>query len=219
MDGLRRFAHRRLSYANVAATLALVFSMGGTALAAHHYLLSSSSQIKPSLLAQLKGRTGAAGPAGAAGAPGAAGAAGATGSAGTPNPDATAVDGANVTPIFVDVAPSSTKVTFYSGEGLTLSTECETGTMVVYAQSSDGTASLFDEGIFNSGDTTFTPQDSSEMSTTLTAIASVGGGQITLTYARSIGVSVRATFAFESGGAFGQSEHCAVFGDAVATAS
>ena len=42
------FARTRLTYANVAATLALVFSMTGGALAAKHYLINSTRQINPS---------------------------------------------------------------------------------------------------------------------------------------------------------------------------
>src|SRR6202043_2254580 len=41
---------RRFSYANVAATLALVFSMSGGALAAKHYLINSTKQINPKVL-------------------------------------------------------------------------------------------------------------------------------------------------------------------------
>jgi len=58
---------RHLTYANVVATLALVFAMSGGALAAKHYLLTSTKQIKPSLLATLKGKAGPRGPAGPAG--------------------------------------------------------------------------------------------------------------------------------------------------------
>ncbi len=81
----------RLSYANVVATLALVFAMSGGALAASKFLITSTKQIKPSVLSQLKGRGGArgpvgpvgpAGPAGAQGPQGAQGAAGAGGKAG-----------------------------------------------------------------------------------------------------------------------------------------
>lgn len=43
----------RLSYANVAATLALVFSMSGGALAATHYLINSTKQINPKVLKKL----------------------------------------------------------------------------------------------------------------------------------------------------------------------
>jgi len=83
---------RHLTYANVAATLALVFAMSGGALAARHYLITSTKQIKPSVLKALKGNSGAAGrvgPAGPAGAPGAigpTGAPGGTGAAGLQGP-------------------------------------------------------------------------------------------------------------------------------------
>jgi hypothetical protein len=56
--------HRRVNYANVTATLALVFSMSGGALAANHYLITSTKQISPKLLKKLKGKTGATGVAG-----------------------------------------------------------------------------------------------------------------------------------------------------------
>jgi hypothetical protein len=73
---------RRLSYANVSATLALVFSMSGGALAANHYLISSAKQINPTVLKKLKGASGKAGAPGAQGAAGAAGAAGKEGAPG-----------------------------------------------------------------------------------------------------------------------------------------
>ncbi|MHB8240434.1 MAG: hypothetical protein ACYDHN_00430 [Solirubrobacteraceae bacterium] len=41
---------KRLTYANVTATLALVFSMSGGALAASHYLIRSTKQISPKVL-------------------------------------------------------------------------------------------------------------------------------------------------------------------------
>jgi len=67
---------RRLTYTNVGVTLALFFSMSGGALAAGHYLITSTKQIKPSVLSALKGK---AGPAGATGSAGVAGNAGAPG--------------------------------------------------------------------------------------------------------------------------------------------
>jgi hypothetical protein len=48
-------------------TLALVFAMSGGAYAASKYVISSTKQIKPSVLASLKGANGKTGPAGAQG--------------------------------------------------------------------------------------------------------------------------------------------------------
>src|ERR1700680_1108994 len=88
---MRAFIRRRLSYANVAATLALVFAMSGGALAATHYLITSTKQISPKVLHKLRGSrgskgsrgpTGPQGARGAKGANGAKGAKGATGAAG-----------------------------------------------------------------------------------------------------------------------------------------
>jgi hypothetical protein len=70
---------KRMSYANVTATLALFFAMSGGALAASHYLITSTKQIKPSVLSALKGNAGKTGPAGAQGERGPAGANGANG--------------------------------------------------------------------------------------------------------------------------------------------
>jgi hypothetical protein len=95
---------RHLSYANVVATMALLFAMGGSALAANHfaaqaaktksrefgYVITSIDQISPKVQAKLKkaaGKPSRAGPAGATGAPGAIGSqgpAGASGAGGTP---------------------------------------------------------------------------------------------------------------------------------------
>ncbi len=72
----------KLTYANVAATLALVFSMTGGALAASHYLISSEKQINPKVLKALKGAKGPKGAQGATGPAGGVGATGATGATG-----------------------------------------------------------------------------------------------------------------------------------------
>jgi len=69
----------KFTYANVAATLALVLSMSGGALAAGHYLINSKKQINPKVLNALEGAKGPRGATGAAGATGSAGATGATG--------------------------------------------------------------------------------------------------------------------------------------------
>ena len=66
-DGLATYGsamnsiRRHLSYANVVATLALVFAMSGGALATSHYLINSTKEINPKVLKKLKGHTGKAG--------------------------------------------------------------------------------------------------------------------------------------------------------------
>jgi collagen triple helix repeat protein len=77
------FIRKRLSYANVAMTLALVFAMTGGAYAAKKYLITNTKQIKPSVLKQLQGKAGPVGPEGKAGAAGPAGAKGENGAPGT----------------------------------------------------------------------------------------------------------------------------------------
>ena len=87
---------KRMTYANVVATLALVFAMSGGAYAASKFLITSTKQIKPSVLASLKGKAGAngaagaqgpAGPAGPAGGVGPQGPAGTAGTNGNPGPE------------------------------------------------------------------------------------------------------------------------------------
>jgi hypothetical protein len=81
---------RRISYANVAATLALVFAMSGGALAASHYLINSTKQINPKVLKKLKGNTGPKGLTGLTGLTGATGATGAAGKEGGAGKEGTA---------------------------------------------------------------------------------------------------------------------------------
>jgi hypothetical protein len=77
---------RRPPLATILAALALFVSLGGTALAAGHYLITSTSQIKPSVLRQLHGATGTPGATGTQGPTGATGAAGPQGPAGPTGP-------------------------------------------------------------------------------------------------------------------------------------
>jgi hypothetical protein len=100
---------KRFTYANVAMTLALMFAMTGGAYAAGKYLITSTKQIKPSVLKSLKGAngkpgaTGVQGPAGPAGAQGTAGANGKDGTNGTPG-----APGAPGTSVTSSVEPSGT---------------------------------------------------------------------------------------------------------------
>jgi hypothetical protein len=75
---------RRLSYANVTATLALAFSLTGGALAASHYVINSTRQINPRVVKQLRGDTGASGAIGPQGTAGTAGEEGPAGKEGPP---------------------------------------------------------------------------------------------------------------------------------------
>ena len=58
---------------NIVAWLALFVAMGGTSLAASHYIITSTKQLKPSVLRKLHGARGTTGAPGAAGKEGTAG--------------------------------------------------------------------------------------------------------------------------------------------------
>jgi hypothetical protein len=80
---------KRITYANVAMTLALVFAMSGGAYAAKHYLITSTKQISPKVLTALKGKIGTNGVNGKDGAQGPAGEKGPAGTNGTNGKDGT----------------------------------------------------------------------------------------------------------------------------------
>jgi hypothetical protein len=90
IPGARRSLRgRRPSPAIAIALVALFVAMGGTAVAARHYLINSTSQINPKVLKKLrgnKGNSGKAGLPGTAGVPGTAGAPGKDGAAGKEGP-------------------------------------------------------------------------------------------------------------------------------------
>ncbi len=80
---------RRITFTNVALTLALVFAMTGGAYAASKYLITSTKQISPKVLKALAGKPGPAGTAGQAGAQGPQGSQGPAGTNGTPGANGT----------------------------------------------------------------------------------------------------------------------------------
>jgi hypothetical protein len=124
---------RHLSYANVVATMALVFAMSGGALAASHYLITKTTQIKPSVLKTLKGKTGPAGPkgsTGSTGAQGSAGAVGATGAAGSPGtpggpgPEGPPGPGAKVATL-AETDTATAAQTLFTYGGISIGVSCE----------------------------------------------------------------------------------------------
>jgi hypothetical protein len=105
------------------ATVALFFSIVGTGLAASKYLITSTSQIKPSVLKSLRGDRGPAGAPGAQGLQGLQGAAGAAGAAGVfTASDTTIVDGPTV---------SSLAAFGQSGDSGTSVATCPTGDVAI----------------------------------------------------------------------------------------
>lgn len=105
---------RHLSYANIVATLALLFAMSGAALAANHYLINSTRQINPKVLKKLRGRAGSTGRPGAPGAAGTQGMAGVSGSSGAPG-----AAGANGTARAYGVVKSDGTIVATKTKGLT----------------------------------------------------------------------------------------------------
>jgi Collagen triple helix repeat (20 copies) len=91
---------KRVTYTNVAMTVALVFAMSGGAYAAGKYLITSTKQISPKVLKSLQGKAGKAGapgaqgPAGPAGPQGPVGAKGENGVAGSNGTNGTSVTSA-----------------------------------------------------------------------------------------------------------------------------
>ena len=109
---------RHVTFANVAMTVALVFTMSGGAYAAGKYLITSTKQVSPKVLKSLKGANGKNGVAGPMGATGPQGPAGATGAKGETGP--AGVPGANgVGVTSAEVAKSSTTCNKQGGSEFT----------------------------------------------------------------------------------------------------
>lgn len=89
MGDTARRAARRLRFSGISpamavALLALFVAMGGSAVAASHYLINSTSQVNPKVLKKLKGTDGAEGAKGLMGGTGSAGPRGEAGPEGKP---------------------------------------------------------------------------------------------------------------------------------------
>lgn len=106
--------------ATIIASAALFFSLGGTGLAADHYLITSTKQIAPNVRLALKGDRGLPG---AAGQTGATGAIGAQGTAGAPGSTANLTFDANFS--------TSARATLTPGVPATEVVDCPAGQVVV----------------------------------------------------------------------------------------
>ena len=121
----------------IVALLALFFALAGTGYAASHYLITSTKQIKPSVLTQLKGNRGLrglqgipgvaspVGPQGPAGAQGAQGPAGTNGSNGVAGPTGPA--GKNGTGSIVVAQEQATVGPVAEGATVEAQVECPAG--------------------------------------------------------------------------------------------
>jgi hypothetical protein len=201
-----RARRKRLTYSNLIATVALVFAMTGGAMAASHYLITSTKQIKPSVLKKLKGKAGPQGN---------------TGPAGQANPNATAVDGQTVSKIFLNLAPHTSTTQVFSADGLSISADC-TGSggdqLGLYAQSTDPNAELNWNGN-NSGFVENEDEDTGTGVFDLLDGSSPGSnqGNITVNYSTTAGKIVTVSLGFDYDGAFGSGSDCGVWGTGVSS--
>jgi hypothetical protein len=123
---------RRLSYANVTSTMALLLATSGAAVAANHYVINSTKQINPKVLRRLRGARGATGARGLPGPPGPRGATGAQGPQGAQGPAgsqgaAGATSSATLATGYVQVAFGSPLFVPSSGDVLVMSTKTSGG--------------------------------------------------------------------------------------------
>ena len=111
---------------NLVAWLALFVALGGTGLATKRYLVTSPNQIKPSVLKQLKGRTGPTGPKGHAGSSGPKGEAGPKGEVGSKGE--TGLRGPGATTFATTIEPAAPEVTVAElGNGVIVRAFCSVG--------------------------------------------------------------------------------------------
>ena len=105
---------KKPSPAMIVACLALFVASTGTSIAASHYLITSTKQIKPSVLKRLHGAKGARGSRGATGVAGAVGAVGAAGAAGAQGPSGVVTTGVFAAAVG-SIAGSSSAYVFAGG--------------------------------------------------------------------------------------------------------
>jgi hypothetical protein len=207
---------RHLSYANVTATLALVFAMSGGALAMSHYVIEKTSQIKPSVIKKLKGHNGATGPKGAGGPAGPqgtggpAGPAGSTGPAGAPNPNATTVNKQSVTPLFATAIPAGASVQVFSGQGLTLTFSCPTSVNAKLVATGPASAEAILVARYNA-----TEVRASSFGSAGTVIAEGNFSTGVAEYATASGHVVSLNYGTEDGSNGAGGSNCAMTGEAI----
>jgi hypothetical protein len=224
---------RHVSYANVAATLALVFAMSGGAIAATGgfssggklqacvneegglKLLKAGKHCRKgqkTVAWSMTGPAGAKGANGAAGAQGAAGANGAAGAAGAPNPNASSVNGQSVDSIFATVKPAAPAVVIYSKHGLTLEYSCPTSTDDHL--DAKGPASAKDNLVWQgNGQEGAVSGREEDLGTTAVTIGKGNYGTGQAEFGTSDGNVVSVTYGFDDAGS-GISPECSVWGHA-----
>jgi hypothetical protein len=116
---------RKPSPGTAVAVLALFFALGGSAIAAKHYLITSTKQIKPSVLKALRGKAGPQGPPGAPGLAGPAGTPGPKGEQGPPGPTSLSKLAEVETPLEATFEPKAGEFVAVAGA------ECPAGSHVI----------------------------------------------------------------------------------------
>jgi hypothetical protein len=132
--------------------------------------------------------------------------------------NASTVGGETVTKVFNNLAPDTSDVQIYSGGGLTLFASCSmtTGNLELLGSSSQSDSPLSwsgsDAGTFDHADVQLGTVGQSEV----LGFAD-NYGSINISYSNPSGQTATLTLGMVSQGAFGQTDHCAVWGTGVAS--